>query len=98
MCRQEDSLFMRYVPHLILSVSLFTCVGCGTPSNSTSSDKPSASKGEGKGSDTAAAKATKLNKVNLTVDLPSDASVMDGMSENSVMISTSAATLTVSLA
>lgn len=98
---------MRHLAHLILSVSLVVLAGCDKPSSGASPDNPAgASKGDDKGSakdgkgakDDASAKPTKINSVSLTVDLPPDASVSDGMSEKSSMISTGAATLTVSLA
>ncbi|MFI5297536.1 MAG: hypothetical protein ACHREM_05505 [Polyangiales bacterium] len=54
-------------------------------------EKPAAKEGGG-------AKARKLDKVGLSVDLPEDATVSDGLSDKSVMISTGAATLTVSVA
>lgn len=91
---------MRHIAHLILSVSLVVLAGCEKPSSSASSDKSaSASNADGKGAkDSASAKPTKIPSINLTVDLPPDAIVSDGLSEKSSMISTGAATLTVSLA
>jgi hypothetical protein len=46
----------------------------------------------------AATKPTKIEQVGLTAELPEGATVMKGMSDNSAMISTDAATLNVSLA
>jgi hypothetical protein len=46
----------------------------------------------------AAPKATKLDKVGLTADLPADATVMAGISATSNMVSTNATTLTIGVA
>jgi hypothetical protein len=91
---------MRHLAHLILSMSLVVLAGCEKSSSSASSDKSAgSSSSDGKGAkDSASAKPTKIPSINLTVDLPPDASVSDGMSEKSSMISTDAAALTVSLA
>src|SRR5262245_33414402 len=70
-------------------------VACGQ-SNATSQSGSGESKPGG--DKPAASKLTKLDKIGLSVDLPGDAVVSDGIGENSVMISTSAGGLSISVA
>jgi hypothetical protein len=87
---------------VVLSASLLgLSVGCGK--DAPSSDKPGAAKTDDKGAKTDAktdaAKPTKIAKLNnLSIDLPPDGSVSDGMGDNSVMVSTGQTTLTISVA
>jgi hypothetical protein len=101
---------MRRLFALALPLVL-VAAACSKPSTEAT-DKPSESskatgttKGENVGKDeksaakeSAAAKARKIDKVGLSVELPEDATVSDGLSDKSAMISTGATTLTVSVA
>jgi hypothetical protein len=89
---------------------VLVAAACSKPSTDAS-DKPAESskatgtaKGENAGKDDKSAakepvaKARKIDKVGLSVELPEDATVSDGLSDKSAMISTGATTLTVSVA
>lgn len=99
---------MRAIAQLALALSLVTvAAGCEKSSSASSSeaDKSSSSSKEDKKDDKGGAKEkkdapklTKIDKVGLSVELPADATVMDGIGDKSVMISTGSCTTNVSVA
>lgn len=99
---------MRHIAHLVLSVSLVTlAAGCEKPSNASPEKSSSAAKEEKKEEKGAtkekekapeAPKVTKIEKVGLSVELPPESTVSDGIGDKSAMVSTGNCTLTVSVA
>lgn len=97
---------MRHIARLVLSVSLVTlAAGCEKPSNASSeksSSGPAAKEEKGatkeKEKAAEAPKVTKIEKVGLSVELPPESTVSDGIGDKSAMVSTGNCTLTVSAA